>query len=247
MEKKKKGTGTGLEQILLNVVIIEAFSIVENWLWFYYHESQVLPIIFGVLTAMMCCLLTINIYNCFMGGLRKGSGVQDSLQAQAVLYKQMKKLQNEVPESVQKELNALEANVFKALEEVKKNQLRSAKALMAKVEEQPDSGEPVESASAQDIEKITQMLARIEQTQEELKSMLEAVPAEMTADDAEEDIMLSEDELTKAFAEEETNLADAEEELSVQEKVAEIIGGDAENPNRELTTDEIEALFSGIN
>ena len=281
MGKEKKDTRNGLEQIILNVVIIEAFSIVENWLLFFYRESQILPIIFGVLSAMMFCLLTINIYNCFVGSLRKGGGSHESLQAQAVLFKQMKKLQAEVPASVRKELDALKTNVAKEIDEVKKNQLRSTKAVMTKVEEmQRDATKlTAEGMPAGDAGKIMRMLEQIQKMQEELKGMLgnstvetvhteettpveevEDVPDESDLDSLPEasdllgedmdnslddDDLPSMDELVGAFVDEEPDVIEGQ--ASEEGDVPDLLGVDMGDPNKQLSADEIAALFSQVN
>lgn len=114
--KNKPSTAKDLMQILLNIIVIGIFSVIENWLLFYYEGTWQMAAIFGILSTLMCCVLAINIYNSILELKDRGSSQTDDKQMAAVLYKQMKKLEEE-------------------LAAVKNTQLRSAKAIVMKEEE----------------------------------------------------------------------------------------------------------------
>ncbi len=99
--KKNKRNGD-LIQILLNIVILGVFSIVENWLLFFYGQSWMLVVIFGVLMILVSCLLAINIFNCVRSVTGTASSQTEGQSADsagndkqiyALLYKQMKEIQ----------------------------------------------------------------------------------------------------------------------------------------------------------
>lgn len=108
----KKEINRDLVQILINIVIIGAFSIMKDWLLFYYDGTWHMPVIFAVLTVLMFCVLTINIYNCIQSICKKESS--DDLSGQ------LQRLEQE-------------------LEEIKLNQLRSTKVILKREEELQNS------------------------------------------------------------------------------------------------------------
>ncbi len=109
---KNMGINKDLMQILLNIVIIGLFSIIENWLLFYYDGTWHMPVLFAILSVLMYCVLAINIYNCILGLRKEGNAAAGNQE----LLNQMKKLEEE-------------------LNELKKNQLLSTKAILTKEEE----------------------------------------------------------------------------------------------------------------
>lgn len=129
MGKKDKKINRELLQLLLNVVIIGLFSMVENWLLFYYSCSWVLPGIFGLLKLMVCCLFVINVYDLIKAPARSSEADRDR-QVQMLLYKQMKKLDEGTEEAIAE----LRENMNQQMEELKKEQLRAAKAVWNKLD-----------------------------------------------------------------------------------------------------------------
>lgn len=129
-----------LLQILSNVVIIGFFSIAENWLLFYLG-SWTLSIIFGCLKIMMWCVLAINIYTIVKKKDKKDDKpvTHNDMQMQAVLYKQMKKMEADIPEGISNNTTQAfiewEERLNQKMEEVKITQLRSIKAVLDKQEE----------------------------------------------------------------------------------------------------------------
>lgn len=224
MGENKKRINGDLLQILLNVVIIGIFSIIEKWFLFSYG-SWGLAAIFGILMMLMCCLLTINIYSCFTGNAfgKKKENKGEEKQVQALLYKQMKRLEAEIPtiiiESEKKELKNVQESLNKQMEELKINQLRFAKVVLNKMEQ-------------------------IEHKQEELETLLDqaiqtglAVEAQKIQQTEEENVAITTEPIEEPVPEvstekPENNLMDA------------LQGSD---PNRELSPDEIAALFAGAN
>lgn len=280
-KNKEKGNGE-LFQILLNIVIIGIFAGVENWLLFYYDCSWVLPSIFGALITLMSCLLAINVYYC-LKGTAKGKTAGDDKQVQALLYKQMKKIDADTGAAIAQ----LKESVNQQIEELKMNQLRSTKALLNKVENAADGGVENAKSDASKGELFTIMqdqLAQVQQAQEELKQLLhemsnkqerlfENVPAgqqsveedeaaaaveepeeDFAAEDIgaepEEDFAPEADFLADILgAEEEAfepDSLDGEEKADVQEEPP-VIPVDDGDPNRQLSPEEIAAMFAGIN
>lgn len=207
--KRDKRNGD-LIQILLNIVILGIFSIVENWLLFFYGQSWILVVIFGVLMILVSCLLAINIFNCVNAMIKTASprpqeqqtdSARDDKQIYALLYKQMK--------------------------EIQKNQLLSTKAVLDKMS----------SISSEDKEQILEML--------------QTMAADFSVK-AEEEVPVPED----IMKEQEDAVKDAEEDASISEDVSQnaeelsiedILGGEPLDPNKELTPDEIAALFDSVN
>lgn len=139
MEKAKpynKGMNRELMQVLFNIVLIGIFTIVENYMLFYYG-SWILSAIFGFLKTLMCCLLAINIYGCAMSVLntKEKNALDNDKQVQALLYKQMKKMEAQVPQDFYEGTDQRLKELDKRLEELKSNQLYSTKAVMNQVEQ----------------------------------------------------------------------------------------------------------------
>lgn len=128
--KKKNGTiSKELMQLLLNVVIIGIFSMIENWLLFYYSCSEVLPGIFAVLKLMVCCLFVINLYDMIKASSRREDTERDR-QIQMLLYKEIQKLN----EKTETGIAEVKEDIGQQMEELRKDQLRSAKAVWDKLD-----------------------------------------------------------------------------------------------------------------
>lgn len=237
--KKNKRNGD-LIQILLNIVILGVFSIVENWLLFFYGQSWILVVIFDVLMILVSCLLAINIFNCVKSirgtvssqteGQSADSAGNDK-QIYALLYKQMK--------------------------EIQKNQLLGTKAVLDKMS----------SISAEEKEQIREILQETAVNPAAAEKET-AVPEDVTVPAAElaaaekeievpEDITIPEEipipdiAIQQEEADGEPEEADFTLENIVQEEnesgIEDLLDGDLGDPNKELTPDEIAALFANIN
>lgn len=218
-------------QVLLNIVILGVFSIVENWLLFFYGQSWILVVIFGVLMILVSCLLAINIFNCVKSitettstrtqKQQADSGGNDK-QIYALLYKQMK--------------------------EIQKNQLLSTKAVLDKMS----------SISSEDKEQILEMLqtmaADFSVKAEKEVPVPEDIKKEQedAAKEPEEDASVAEDMMQgqeEAVVEPEEDASASEDVPKNAEELAieDILGGEPLDPNKELTPDEIAALFDSVN
>ena len=90
-KQNKHKVNSELFQLLLCVVVIGVFLLVETWLIFYYDGGFVFPLIFGVLTILMLCLLALNMYQIFVKRFLISGGSSDK-KAEFLIYKQVKSL-----------------------------------------------------------------------------------------------------------------------------------------------------------
>ncbi|MCI8372421.1 MAG: hypothetical protein HFI75_08500 [Lachnospiraceae bacterium] len=206
MKELKDRLNGDLIQILFNIVIIGVFSIVDKWLLFSYG-SWGLAAVFEILMLLMCCLLAINVYSCMLGlsGKKKESNEEEK-QMYALLYRQMKKLENQIPQIVykttEKILDEQQLEINKQMEELKINQLRSVKALLNKMEQTQSTSlaeEPVTEAETPVPQAETPVTEAKEPVIQEVKEEMPAVASVAITDDPNRE--LSADEIALLFAE----------------------------------------------
>lgn len=126
---KKKNTE--LIQLLLSVSVIGIFVLIEVWLIFFYcsrygydNSTFLFPLIFGILTILMVCLNTLNIYQIFVKRT-SATGAAADKKAEYMIYKQVKAL----PDVFKKDLEQVAA-------EFEATQKKTAKVIVMKVDEQ---------------------------------------------------------------------------------------------------------------
>lgn len=234
-------------QVIFNIFIIGFFSIAKEWVAAHDSDSWLVGIIFSFLTMLMFCLLAINIYNCFMRG-KESAESNDDRQIQALLYKQMKRLEDQMSEMMDRHSGVVsEEKIEHMFDEEKMNQLRSAKAILNKMAEIQDQQDklmklyeqaaaqlPVEAAENIMPGEVLMKESASEEPAEDKGQQDKPEPEEPAAD-----ILLSEELQTESM---ETM------DSAMDQSFAELLpAGAMEDPNRELTPDEIAALFSGVN
>lgn len=254
MEKQGKDSRKELLQILFDIILIGVFSIIKSVLMFYY--SGIVYVIFGVLELLVCCVLVVNVYRLFFEQGKKNDDQQDSRQIQALLYKQMKKLEAKMPENasgVMRDALVEQKEGFEQrTEELRMNQLRSAKAILAKIEEEAEKMHSQEENAGEQgildkLQELEQQMAQMAQLQNALMEKLDGVTAaqvvsaEGTAGEAQttvEETPTEEPAAAEEIAEEESVHSETPAPIEVA------MDGD---PNKELSPEEIAALFAGVN
>ncbi len=166
----KHKVNSELFQLLLCVVVIGVFLLVETWLIFYYDGGFVFPLIFGVLTILMLCLLALNMYQIFVKRFLISGGSSDK-KAEFLIYKQVKSL----PDTFDKQLKTELASIS---EEIVKNQKLTAKAILLKVDEQLKAQGNDSDISAQ-FESMNAEIAQLKEQIEQLKSQNENLTNQM--------------------------------------------------------------------
>lgn len=169
-KQNKHKVNSELFQLLLCVVVIGVFLLVETWLIFYYDGGFVFPLIFGVLTILMLCLLALNMYQIFVKRFLISGGSSDK-KAEFLIYKQVKSL----PDTFDKQLKTELASVS---EEIVKNQKLTAKAILLKVDEQLKTQGNDSDISAQ-FESMNAEIAQLKEQIEQLKSQNENLTNQM--------------------------------------------------------------------
>lgn len=169
-KQNKHKVNSELFQLLLCVVVIGVFLLVETWLIFYYDGGFVFPLIFGVLTILMLCLLALNMYQIFVKRFLISGGSSDK-KAEFLIYKQVKSL----PDTFDKQLKTELASVS---EEIVKNQKLTAKAILLKVDEQLKAQGNDSDISAQ-FESMNAEIAQLKEQIEQLKSQNENLTNQM--------------------------------------------------------------------
>lgn len=167
---RKHKVNSELFQLLLCVVVIGVFLLVETWLIFYYDGGFVFPLIFGVLTILMLCLLALNMYQIFVKRFLISGGSSDK-KAEFLIYKQVKSL----PDTFDKQLKTELASIS---EEIVKNQKLTAKAILLKVDEQLKAQGNDSDISAQ-FESMNVEIAQLKEQIEQLKSQNENLTNQM--------------------------------------------------------------------
>lgn len=223
---KDKADRRELWQILFDVILIGIFSIVKSVLMFYY--SGAVYAVFGALELMVGCVLVINVYHLIKDNKPSAVGRDDDARkGQVLLYKQMKHLEEQMQE-LSAQMNQTAQN---QIQEIKQNQLRSVKAVLNRMEEGVQTGDSAEV--------LKEILDKINELEQQMMLQEREVPAvditeEVPAEEPEADIEVVE-------------RMDAEED-STDTPLADLdISALGDDPNRELTPDEIAALFSSVN
>lgn len=262
--KKDKRNGD-LIQVLLNIVILGIFAIVENWLLFFYGQSWSLVVIFGVLMILVSCLLAINIYNCAksMSGAAKGAQAQpmasteNDKQIYALLYKQMKDIQKKQLIStkvVLDKMSSISAEDKEQIREMLETMLadipmmtEKAGATAADSSSMAEGIQPVaekdteeEVLIPQDVEPEPDEEALMPQEAEPEPEEEVLIPQEAEPEPEEE--ALNPQELDEAAVSAEDS-SQQEEDIAIED----ILGGEPLDPNKELTPEEIAALFANVN
>lgn len=161
-----------LLQLLLSVFIIGLFVMMEVWLIFFYcsrygydNSTFLFPFIFGILTILMVCINTMNIYQIFVRRTAAG-GVGSDKKAEYIIYKQVKSL----PDTFNDQLEALSA-------EFEKTQKKTARAILMKMDEQiKQMKEELDlSAAAPDNSAVLEQIAEIKADIDGIKLQIEEI------------------------------------------------------------------------
>jgi len=189
--KKKKNNE--LIQLLLSVFIIGVFVMIEVWLIFFYcsrygydNSTFLFPFIFGLLTILMVCINTLNIYQIFVKRVSVGGG--SDKKAEFLIYKQVKSL----PDAFKIQLDELNA-------EIEKTQKKTAKAILIKVDEQlkqmkeeivTGQGNGQDSAISEQLEAIKSDVESMKTQLSELKDSSENISNILKASSVDHEKML---------------------------------------------------------
>lgn len=169
IKQKPKKSGE-LIQLLVSVAVIGALLLVEIWLLFFYREGYtdgfVFPLIFGILTILMTCILTLNIYQIFVKKMAMSAGSASDKKAEYLIYKEVKNLPDAFENQLKEELKTMN-------EEFSKTQMKTAKAILVKMEEKF-----LENAKNSSSEELIEQFNSMKNELDGLKNELEQVKAQ---------------------------------------------------------------------
>lgn len=164
--KPKKKKNSELLQLLLSVFLIGVFVLIEIWLIFFYcsrygydNSTFLFPLIFGILTILMVCLSTLNVYQIFVKRTSFGAGGSDK-KAEYMIYKQVKAL----PDSFKSEFEQLTA-------EIEDTQKKAAKIILLKVEEQLKQFKEENSGEGEASDNISDLKAQLSELESKISAL----------------------------------------------------------------------------